>query len=94
MRKPKSRRNNGQSDLSDYASSISFSVKLSDQIVNHSCRHSHKQYHTWPKCHSLYIQDYVYQESVETSSVQSQNQKYLVNRENQYIDMTHVSRRF
>ena len=39
-------------------------------------------------------QEYVYWELVETSSVQSQNQKSLEDRENQYIGMTHAPRRF
>ena len=44
MRKPKSSRNNSQSDLSDYASSL---VKLSDQIGNLSYRHiTYIQHHT------------------------------------------------
>ena len=33
MRKPKYNRNNSQSDLSDYVSSTSSSVELSDQIA-------------------------------------------------------------
>ena len=35
----------------------------------------------------------VYHDSIKTSSVQPKNQKYFKDRENQYIDMTQVSRR-
>ena len=36
----------------------------------------------------------VYHNLLETSSVQTQNQKYSKDRENQHLDMTHVPRRF
>ena len=80
MRKPKYSSNNSQSDLSDYASSISSSVKLSDQIPNPSCRHTTCiQHHTQPEIHlvgknqRVDRQEYAHQELVKTSSVQSQN---------------------
>ena len=100
MRKPKCSRNNSQSDLRDYASSTSSSVKLSDQIANPSCGHTTcMQHHSQPKLHlvgknqRVDRQEYVYQDLVETSSVQFQNEKYLEDRKNQYIDMTCVPKR-
>ena len=48
IQKPKFSINNSQSDLSDYTSSISSSVKLSDQMANLSYGH-----HAQPKIHSI-----------------------------------------
>ena len=53
IRKPKSSRNNSQSDWSDYTSFTSSSAKHSDQIANPSCRHMHLQHFVWPKIHSV-----------------------------------------
>ena len=71
-------------NVPSYTSSTSSSINFSDQIVNPSHGHTTcMHHHTQPniqlvgKNQRVDRQDYVYQELVETSSVQSQNQKYL-----------------
>ena len=100
IRRTKSSRNKSQGNLSDYTSCSSSSVKFVSQIAIHYvdilpvCNTIPNLKFTYKKNQRVDRQQYVYQELVETSSVQSQNQKYLENRENQYIDMISVPKRF
>ena len=79
LKKSKFSRNNSQSYLSDYTSSTSSSVKLPKQITNPSpeCIPS-IQHHNQPKIHLAGKVHRIdsYCDSVETSSLQSQNQGY------------------
>ena len=80
MRRFKFSRNNSQSHLSDYTFFTSSSVKISEQVTNPSCECiTSIQYHTLPK---IYLTGKIqrgdrYQDSVETSSLQSHNQLHL-----------------
>ena len=84
MRKLKLCRNDSQGDLSDYAYSTSSFIKILKQIANpfHGCT-TCTQYHARPKIQKVQRIN-SYPDSVETSCVQSQNQRYSENMDNQY----------
>ena len=87
IRKSKLSKNDSQSNLSDYASSISSLVRVTEQIINPSHRWTiYTQYCVRPKIHSAEnihrVNSYFYLEG--TSSEQPLKQRYSENREKQY----------
>ena len=76
-------------------------MRISDQMANSSYGHTTCiQLHTQSRAHLGGESQRVdrganfHHDLVETSRAQTQNQKYSKDRENQYIDMTPVPRRF
>ena len=94
MRRTRYIRNNSQSDLGDYSSPTSSSVRFLNQIANPSHEHiTCMQTYNQSRVHSVEkIQKFdrrvsVYHDLVETSSAQTQNLKFFEDRENQFINI-------
>ena len=88
VRKTKLKRNDSQSDLKDYTSSTSSSIKITKQITNQSHGGITCIQHTVrskiPTAGKVQRLD-SYPDSIETSGVQSQNKIYSENGQNQYL---------
>ena len=84
MRKSRYSRNNNQSNLSDYTSSTSSSMRVPNQITNPSCEcitciqpHKLSQIHSVEKSQKFNKRASVYCELAETSSAQTKYQKVV-----------------